>query len=312
MNKKAMNKKIVSKRAMTMNKKIISKKGRDKFYIVVLACALMVLFILFAITVFLLGSAVPALHASQSDLLGISWYKSSDAQNIFSFCLPLVFSTILSSLIALFIAVPISIGMALFITFYAPRKLAQIASWIIDILASIPSIVYGLWGIFVFCPFLVWFMPNIMPNPPRVLFTLGTVLAIMIIPIITSIIRDIYSGTPRLDIEAAYGLGATKWEMIKLSVLPYGAQGAISASMLGLGRALGETMAVLIILSPGRSFSLNIFQPSLHQTIAGNIAAQFPEANSLGVSLLTVTGLVLFIITFLVNWAARKVNYNEG
>lgn len=280
---------------------------KDKFYLVVLGAAVLVLAILFAITVFLLGSAFPAITASQADMLGISWYKSAGVENIFQFCAPLVFGTILSSLIALIIAVPISIGMALFITFYAPKKLANLASWVIDILASIPSIVYGLWGIFVLCPFISFFANNLLPSPPRVLFTLSIVLAVMITPIITSIIRDIYSGAPHLDIEAAYGLGATKWEMIRLSVLPYGAQGAISASMLGLGRALGETMAVLIILSPGRSFSFNIFGASLHQTIAGNIAAQFPEANALGVSLLTVTGLVLFIITFFVNWAAKKV-----
>ncbi|MDR3127751.1 MAG: phosphate ABC transporter permease subunit PstC [Bifidobacteriaceae bacterium] len=279
----------------------------DKFYLLVCASSLFVLIILFAITVFLLFSAMPALESSQTGLLGISWYKSSEANNILDFCLPLVFSTILSSLLALVIALPVSIGVALFITFYAPPKLAAIASWVIDILASIPSIVYGLWGIFVLCPFLNVFTGNLISSPPRVLFTLSIVLAVMIIPIITSIIRDIYTGTPHLDIEAAYGLGATKWEMIRLSVLPYGAQGAMSAAMLGLGRALGETMAVLIILSPGRSYSFNIFGVSSHQTIAGNIAAQFPEANSLGVSLLTVTGLVLFIITFLVNWAAKKI-----
>ena len=113
--------------------------------------------------------------------------------------------------------------------------------------------------------------------------------------------------TPRLQQEAALALGATKWEMIKLAVLPFGKSGVVSASMLGLGRALGETMAVLMILSPGLHYSFKILQASQNQTIAANIAAQYPEANSLGVSTLIGTGLVLFLITFVVNFIARKI-----
>ena len=129
----------------------------------------------------------------------------------------------------------------------------------------------------------------------------------MILPIITSLSRDIFLQTPRLQEEAALALGATRWEMIKLAVLPFGASGIVSASMLGLGRALGETMAVLMILSPGLNYSFKILQASQNQTIAANIAAQYPEANDLGVSVLIGTGLVLFVITFVVNYVGRKI-----
>ena len=129
----------------------------------------------------------------------------------------------------------------------------------------------------------------------------------MILPIITSMSRDIFLQTPRLQEEAALALGATRWEMVKLAVLPFGKSGVVSASMLGLGRALGETMAVLMILSPGLNYSFKLLQASQNQTIAANIAAQYPEANALGVSALIGTGLVLFLITFVVNFIARKI-----
>ena len=137
--------------------------------------------------------------------------------------------------------------------------------------------------------------------------TVSVVLAVMILPIITSMSRDIFLQTPRLQEEAALALGATKWEMVKLAVLPFGKSGVVSASMLGLGRALGETMAVLMILSPGLHYSVTLLQASQNQTIAANIAAQYPEANDLGVSVLIGTGLVLFLITFVVNFIARKL-----
>ena len=144
-------------------------------------------------------------------------------------------------------------------------------------------------------------------NPSRTVATVSVVLAVMILPIITSMSRDIFLQTPRLQEEAALALGATKWEMVKLAVLPFGKSGVVSASMLGLGRALGETMAVLMILSPGLNYSVKLLQASQNQTIAANIAAQYPEANDLGVSVLIGTGLVLFLITFVVNFIARKL-----
>ena len=180
--------------------------------------------------------------------------------------------------------------------------------------------VYGLWGGLVLVPaispFWDWVCRHFgwipifagpASNPPRTVASVAVVLAVMILPIITSMTRDVFMQTPRLHEEAALALGATKWEMIKLAVLPFGRSGIISASMLGLGRALGETMAVLMILSPGFNYSFNLLKASQNQTIAANIAAQYAEANNLGVSVLIATGLVLFVITFLVNYLARRL-----
>ena len=222
--------------------------------------------------------------------------------------------------LSLVIAFFISIGIALFISHYAPKKLATVLSYVVDLLAAIPSVIYGLWGGLVLVPaifpfwnwvatYLGWIPLFAGPaaNPSRTVATVSVVLAVMILPIITSLSHDIFLQTPRLQEEAALALGATRWEMIKLAVLPFGASGIVSASMLGLGRALGETMAVLMILSPGLNYSFKILQASQNQTIAANIAAQYPEANDLGVSVLIGTGLVLFVITFVVNYVGRKI-----
>ena len=221
--------------------------------------------------------------------------------------------------LALIIAFFVSIGIALFISHYAPKRLAAMLSYIVDILAAIPSVIYGLWGGLVLvpaiCPFWNWIAEHLgwipifagpASNPPRTVATVALVLAIMILPIITSITRDIFPRPPKLPREAALGL-PPKSEMIKMSVLPFARSGIISASMLGLGRALGETMAVLMILSPGLKYSFKLLQASQNQTIAANIAAQYPEADSIGVSVLIGTGLVLFVITFLVNLLARRI-----
>jgi phosphate transport system permease protein len=140
-----------------------------------------------------------------------------------------------------------------------------------------------------------------------VLATVAVVLAVMILPIITAVSREVFLQTPKLHEEAALALGATRWEMIRTAVLPFGQSGVISAAMLGLGRALGETMAVLMILSPGFLYSLHIFQAAQHQTIAAYIALDFPEASGLAVNALIATGLALFVITLAVNMAARAV-----
>ena len=198
---------------------------------------------------------------------------------------------------------------------------ATALSYVVDLLAAIPSVIYGLWGGLILVPaiypFWNWvanhlgFIPLFegpAANPPRTVATVAVVLAVMILPIITSMSRDIFMQTPRLHEEAALALGATKWEMIKLAVLPFGKSGIVSASMLGLGRALGETMAVLMILSPGLTYSIKLLRASQNQTIAANIAAQYPEADpNIGVPVLIGTGLVLFVITFLVNFVARKI-----
>lgn len=229
------------------------------------------------------------------------------------------------SALALCFAFFVAIGIALFISHYAPKKIVPFLSSVVDLLAAIPSVIYGLWGGLVLVPamypfwdwisrFLSWIplFAGPVANPSRCAATVSLVLAVMILPIITSIARDIFQQAPRLQQEGALALGATKWEMIKLAVLPFAKSGIVSASMLGLGRALGETMAVLMILSPGFTFGINIFKASQNQTIAANIAAQYPEANGLGVSALIGTGLVLFVISFVVNFVARKIAGNTS
>jgi phosphate transport system permease protein len=146
----------------------------------------------------------------------------------------------------------------------------------------------------------------------RTIFTAGLVLAVMVLPIITAIGRDVFLQTPRLHEEAALALGATRWEMIKYSVIPYGRSGVVSAAMLGLGRALGETMAVALVLSVSNIVTINLISNTNPSTIAANIALNFPESSGLDVNVLIASGLALFVITFLVNFAARWVVQRSG
>ena len=278
----------------------------------------LILAVLAAVAGFLLLEAVPALTASPEELGALSWMP--DDGSLWGYIGPLAFGTVLAAVVALALAVPVSIGIALFISHYAPRRLAHALGYLVDLLAAIPSVVYGLWGALWLAPRLqgpwTWLADNLgfiplfagpASTPPRVAATVGVVLAVMILPIVTAVSREVFLATPRLHEEAALALGATRWEMVRMAVLPFGRSGVISASMLGLGRALGETMAVLMILGPGLTYSLALLQVGRHQTIAANIALQFPEASGLGVSALIATGLALFVITLLVNMAARWV-----
>lgn len=222
-------------------------------------------------------------------------------------------------MLALGIAVPLALGIALFISHYAPRRLAQGLGYVIDLLAAIPSVVYGLWGALWLAPVLdpvfrwmtdfLGFIPLFAgyQPPAKNILTASVVLAVMILPIITAVAREVFLQTPRLHEEAALALGATRWEMVRMAVLPFGRSGLISASMLGLGRALGETMAVLMILSPGFLYSFHLLKPGQHQSIAANIASKFPEASGLSVNALIATGLALFVITLAVNMLARWI-----
>lgn len=276
----------------------------------------LILVILALVAIFLIMRAAPAFTASSEDLARLSILRGN---TLWAYIGALLFGTFMSSVLALLIAVPLSIGIALFISHYAPRKLAQGLGYLVDLLAAIPSVVYGLWGatwlMAVVDPFFKWltdwmgwipFFADYQP-PARNLMTAGLVLAVMILPIITATIREVFLQTPRLQEEASLALGATRWEMVRMSVLPFARSGIISASMLGLGRALGETMAVLMILSPGFLINFFFLKPGQHQSIAANIANQFPEASGLGVEVLIATGLVLFIMTFVVNMLARAI-----
>ncbi|MDQ0909517.1 phosphate transport system permease protein [Streptomyces canus] len=230
----------------------------------------------------------------------------------------LAFGTIVSSIIAMVIAVPIAVAIALFLTHYAPRRLSGPIAYVIDLLAAVPSIVYGLWGALILVPhmnglygwlddYLGWTgIFEWQGGAPRSMLTVGILLAIMILPIITNVSREVFRQAPQMIEEAALALGATRWEVIRMAVIPFGRSGVISASMLGLGRALGETMAVATVLSPTFTIQASLLDPG-GGTFAQNIASKFSEASDLGRDALIASGLVLFVITLLVNGAARMI-----
>jgi phosphate transport system permease protein len=274
---------------------------------------ILILVVLAGVAIFLLTEGWPGLSAGGPD-------ETPGADSFWSYVGPLVFGTVLAAAIALIIATPLAIGIALFISHYAPRRIAGGLGYLIDLLAAVPSVVYGLWGALYLAPKLVpiydwleahfgWVPFFAGPASPtgRTMLTAGIVLAIMVLPIITAISREVFLQTPKLHEEAALALGATRWEMIRMTVLPYGRSGVVSAAMLGLGRALGETLAVAMVLSPSLVYTFNLISSTNSSTIAANIALQFPEASGVQVNVLIATGLVLFIITFIVNYIARAV-----
>jgi phosphate transport system permease protein len=279
---------------------------------------ILLLVIMAAIAVFLTYRAVGAIAKDHGNFLTTFEWNASATPPVFGIAV-LAYGTVVSSIIALLLAVPVSVGIALFITHYAPRRLATPISFVIDLLAAVPSIIYGLWGALFLVPHLVglnkwldeylgWTVVFKSSNPEaaRSLFTVGILLAIMILPIITNVSREVFNQVPRMHEEAALALGATRWETIRLSVLPFARSGIISATMLGLGRALGETMAVATVLSASSQLSIHILDPA-GGTFSQNIVAKFGEADQFGRDALIASGLVLFIITLLVNGAARAI-----
>jgi len=218
------------------------------------------------------------------------------------------------------VAFPLAIGIALFISHYAPRRIATTLGYLVDLLAAVPSVVYGLWGAVILAPAMqplyVWLEDNLGFIPffagpasgtGRTILTAALVLAVMVLPIITAVSREVFLQTPVLYEEAALALGATRWEMIRTVVLPVGRGGIISAAMLGLGRALGETLAVAMVLSATGVISLNLISSVNPSTIAANVALSFPEAYGLNVNVLIASGLILFAITLVVNSVARWI-----
>lgn len=247
-------------------------------------------------------------------------FYAPDATNFLGYVWPLLFGTILAATIAVLIAAPLAFGIALVISHYAPRSIAVSAAYLVDLLAAVPSVVFGLWGINVLAPRMVgpyewlnehasWlpFFEGPVSPTGKTILTAGIVLAIMILPIITAITREIFAQTPRLNEEAALALGATRWETVRLAVFPYARSGMVSAVMLGLGRALGETMAVAMILSASGGVTFNLISSSNPASIASNIASNYKEGTPGKVQVLIATGLILFLVTFLVNFAARWV-----
>jgi len=289
-----------------------SRAGDRIFSALVTGAGILILAILAGVAVFLLYKGWPALTAKAEEL--------PDDETFLQYVWPLAFGTVLSSTIAVIIAVPLAVGVALFITYFAPKRIANTLGALVDLLAAIPSVIYGLWGVAVLGPASVtiqgWLADHVSWIPffkgpasatGRTMLVAGLVLAVMILPIITAVARSVFTQTPRRLQEAALSLGATRWEMIRMTVLPFGKSAVISASMLGLGRALGETMAVAIILSGSGAVTFNLISTDNPSTIAANIALQFPESSGIDVNVLIASGLVLFAITLVVNMAARAV-----
>jgi phosphate transport system permease protein len=280
------------------------------------------LLIIVAIAVFLVVRAIPALRDNNGNFLTTQAWDPNNAKPNFGIA-ALAFGTVLSSALALVLAFPVAIGVALFISHYAPRRIASVLGYVVDLLAAVPSVVYGLWGILYLnakvtdtSAFLAehasWF--PLFGNEGifgRSVFLASIVLAVMILPIIASLSREVFLQVPQANQEAALALGATRWEMIRTAVLPFGRPGIIGATMLGLGRALGETIAVAVVLSPAYVISFDVLAPSKGNTIAANIANGFGEANATGRSALIASGLVLFAITLVVNMLARAVIYRR-
>jgi phosphate transport system permease protein len=231
----------------------------------------------------------------------------------------LAFGTVLSSLVAVVMAVPVAIGSALFLTEVVPARAGRTVGYLVDLLAAVPSVVFGLWGLLVLVPNLAgverfldrWlgFIPlfaNRSGAYGRSVFAGSVVLGIMVVPIVAALAREIFNQVPRANREAALALGATRWETMRIAVLPFSRSGLVGATMLGLGRALGETIAVALVL--GATFNTNIHITEVGgNSIAANIATKFGEALATGRSALIASGLVLFAITLAVNMAGRLV-----
>ena len=276
------------------------------------AAAVTILALLAGVAIFLMIQALPAIEASPSEL--------PDGKSLVDYIAPLAFGTVLAASIAVLIAVPLAIAVALFISHVAPRRLVLALGYMVDLLAAVPSIVYGLWGIFVLGPAAVgpmrWleeklgFIP-FFEGPAsvtgRTMLVGGLVLTVMILPIVSAVAREVFSQTPKSLQEGALALGATRWEMIRMTVLPFGRSSIISGAMLGLGRALGETMAVTIILSVSGIVTFNLISQANPSTIAANIALNFPESSGLAINTLIASGLVLFAITLVTNLGARAI-----
>ena len=291
--------------------------GDAVFRILMLLAALFMVGIVVAKIVALSADSIPSLRQFGFRFLTSSRWDPIKGE--FG-ALPFIYGTVASSFIALLLSVPFSLGIAIFLVEQAPRYIARPVGFLVELLAAIPSVVYGLWGIFVLAPFLREYVQPILARlfgwTPLFkgsitgigLLTGGIILAIMVTPIISAVVRDVLTAVPGSQREAALALGATKWETIRV-VLVNGAPGIAGAVILGLGRALGETMAVTMVIGNRPEISASLFEPSY--TIASAIANEFTEATGdLYLSSLVELGLILFLVTFIVNGIARLLVWN--
>jgi phosphate transport system permease protein len=268
--------------------------------------------LLAAIVILLIIDAVPAIKQFG---IGFLWSSAWNAVKEIFGAFPAIYGTIVTSLIALVLAVPISIGAAIFLVELSPKWLSGPASFIIEMLAAIPSVIIGLWGIYVMNPavyHLDKWLQDVFGFLPIFQGTLlggvgilsgGLILAIMIIPIVTAISREAIKAVPQAQREAMLALGATRWEMIKKSVLPFCRSSLVGGTILGLGRAMGETMAVLMVIGGGYKVTASLFAPG--STIASKVASNFSESTGLELSSLIELALILFLVTLAVNIGAR-------
>jgi phosphate transport system permease protein len=236
--------------------------------------------------------------------------------------LAFLFGTIVTSLIAIVIAVPLAVGIALYLTQLAPARIRMMLTYTVDLLAMIPSVIIGLWAVAFFVPVVIYPLMQLISSvlspvpvfsgPPTVrsIFAAGLILAIMILPIITAIVREVIATTPPDERYAAFGMGCTDWEVMRHVILPRARPGIIGAAMLGLGRALGETIAVLLVIGGSARIGLELFLPG--QTVAGQIASGFGEASPEGIRGLIALGVALFAITIIINMSARGVIWRLG
>jgi phosphate transport system permease protein len=300
------------------------RRGDRVFAGLATGSGVLVVVLIAAIGGFLLMQAVPSLAHDGVGFLTSRVWDTGDPAHLRFGIVDLLAVTVSTAAVALVIAMPVSLGIALFLTQYAPRRLARPFAYVVDLLAAVPSIIFGLWGIFVLAPviapFTNWlnsvaggfFLFARRPGDPNLalggnIFTAGIVLAVMILPIITAVTREVFDRTPTIHKEAALALGATKWEMVRTTVLPFGRAGYVSASMLGLGRALGETIALTTILSATSvNFSGSLFNGGA--TFASKIALAASEFNDPRlVGAYIAAGLSLFVLTFAVNALARAI-----
>ncbi|WP_110676156.1 phosphate ABC transporter permease subunit PstC [Salinicola sp. RZ23] len=288
-------------------RKRLQRKARIDVWFerVLFAFAFAVLLLLGAIIASLIASSWPALER-----YGLEFFTENRwAANVEVFgALPAIYGTLLTSFIAIVIAVPISFGIAIFLTELCPNVLRQPLSTLIELLAGIPSIIYGMWGMEVMAPLLRTWFPSVFPAGTG-LATAGIILAVMIIPFITAVSRDVINTVPAVMRESAYGLGCTTWEVARRVILPSVKHGLVGGVVLGLGRALGETMAVTFVI--GNNLFLNPTLTGQGTSIAALIANQFSESDGTQRSALLALGLILFLITFAVLAFARYLLRNS-
>jgi phosphate transport system permease protein len=293
--------------------------GDTIFRTLVQGSGVAVLALIAAIAIFLVARAEPAFRQDGLRFFTERQWLPELSPPVYGVA-ALAFGTVLSSGLALVLAVPVAVSSALFVTELAPPRLGRWLGHLVDLLAAVPSVVFGLWG-------LVYLVPRLRPVERvidhvvggvipifhsrggiygRSIFGASVILAIMVLPIVAAVAREVFRQTPRAQREAALALGATRWETIRLAVLPLARSGVVGAVILGLGRALGETIAVALVLSPSFVTNVHVFEPG-NNTIAANIATKFGEAGPLGRDALIASGVVLFVITLLVNIGARSL-----